>query len=75
MGSLFGGDEDVPQIPQEDPAVARARALAEARAEQERIKATQAQLAVETDRNKSGETGARSLLGSFAQLSQRLGAG
>lgn len=75
MSSIFGGDEPAPQAPQEDPAVVRARQLAEARAQADRIKATQGQLKVETETRQADVTGSRSLLGPMGTLSTRLGAG
>jgi hypothetical protein len=55
--------------------VVRQRQIAEARAEAERIKATQSQLKVETEQRQADVTGARSLLGPLGTLTTRLGAG
>jgi hypothetical protein len=57
--------------------VTRARQLAEARAEAERVKSSQAQLTVQTEQRQADQYGARSLLGPLggAGLTTRLGAG
>lgn len=74
MGSLFGDDEPPPP-PQEDPAVTQQRRLAEARAEQERVRSQQDELRVQTETRQASEFGSRSLLGSLGTLTTRLGAG
>jgi hypothetical protein len=73
MSSIFGGDE--PEAPKEDPNVVRQRQIAEARAEAERIKSTQGQLKVETEKSQIAQMGASSLLGPLGTLTTRLGAG
>jgi hypothetical protein len=47
VGALFG-TPDIPQPPQEDPEVKRLRDLEQRRAEADRLRATQDQLAQET---------------------------
>lgn len=73
MSSIFGGD--TPEAPKEDPNVVRARQMAEARAEAERIKSLQGNLKVQTETRQAGVTGASSLLGPLGTLTTRLGAG
>lgn len=66
-----------PKIPQEDPALKAQRLAASERAEQERIRAIQEQLTMETTQRSTG-SGLRSLLGSFRTSGGRaslLGAG
>jgi hypothetical protein len=67
MSSLF-----TPDVPQQDPAVAKQQQDEKTRAEQARLAATQDQLTRETlIRNRSG--GIRSLLGSFGSGTSLLG--
>lgn len=66
-----------PKVPQEDPALKAQRLAAAERAEQERIRAIQEQLTMETQQ-RSGRFGLRSLLGEFRPTGGRasvLGAG
>lgn len=67
MTSLFK-----PDVPQEDPAIAKQRKDEQARAESARISATQDQLVQET-KLRGRTTGIRSLLGSFGSGSSLLG--
>jgi hypothetical protein len=69
MASLFQ-----PEVPQEDPAVAKQRMEEEARAKLAAAAATQDQLQTET-RLRSGRFGIRSLLGSFGSGNTPLGSG
>jgi len=67
MASLF-----VPDVPQQDPRVARQQKDEQARAEAARISATQDQLQQET-KLRGRATGIRSLLGSFGSGDSYLG--
>lgn len=71
MTSLF-----TPDVPQQNPAVAKQQADEQARAESARIASTQDQLTQET-KIRSRTTGIRSLLGSFGSgnLTSLLGSG
>ena len=69
MASLF-----TPDVPQQDPAVAKAQADEQARADAANTRATQDQLSQET-LLRSRRTGIRSLLGSFGSGTSTLGAG
>lgn len=63
MGALFETPK-TPTPPQEDPSIKAARDAEATRAEQERTRATQDQLRLETSQRNTG-LGTRSLLGLF----------
>ena len=69
MATLFQ-----PDVPEEDPAVAKQRREEEYRARLARNNATQDQLRIET-RLRSGRNGVRSLLSGFGSGSSLLGSG
>lgn len=76
MGSLFSSPS-IPQAPQEDPSIKAERDAQEQRAKEDKIRATQVQLAQETLQRNRG-FGVRSLLGSYSSggsLKSFLGAG
>jgi hypothetical protein len=70
MASLFA-----PDVPQQDPAVAKQQKDEQARAEAANTRATQTQLTVETNLRAACTRGARSLLGSFDGFGGTLGSG
>jgi hypothetical protein len=69
MASLFK-----PDVPQQDPAVAKQQQDEQDRALAARTRATQDQLRLETNL-RSRTSGARSLLGSFGSFNNTLGSG
>lgn len=69
MASLF-----TPDVPQQDPAVAKQQADEQARADAANTRATQGQLTQET-LIRGRQSGIRSLLGSFGSGGSLLGAG
>jgi hypothetical protein len=76
MGSLFS--PKIPKPPQEDPKVKELRDAEQQRAEDERIKSIQEQLATETRLRRGSSFGLRSLLGNLVggnKIKSFLGAG
>jgi hypothetical protein len=69
MASLFK-----PDVPQQDPAVAKQQQDEQARATAANTKATQTQLTLETNL-RGRDRGVRSLLGSFGGFGNTLGSG
>ena len=68
MASLFK-----PDVPQQDPAVAKQQSDEQARALAANTRATQDQLTVETNLRSARNRGPRSLLGSFGSFNNTLG--
>jgi hypothetical protein len=68
MASLFK-----PDVPEQDPTVAKQQTDEQARAEAARTKATQTQLTLETNLRAARDRGPRSLLGSFGGFNNTLG--
>jgi hypothetical protein len=69
MASLFA-----PDVPGQNPAVAKQQQDEQARAEAARTRATQTQLTLETNL-RSRSSGARSLLSAFGSFNNTLGSG